>query len=74
MGTDRGTIRLVIGGLVVLTVAMLVVVAVISLDSSAKDVPDSLWTLLGVGVGALSSMLTRTSSADPAPAPLGDGE
>lgn len=65
--TDRRTIQLVIGGLVIITVALLAAATAIAIHDAPKDVPDAMWTLLGTAVGALAAMLARTSSDTPPP-------
>jgi hypothetical protein len=69
MSNDRGTVRLVVGGLALITLAMLALVGIIAVDDSPATVPEALWTLLGGAIGALSAMLARTSTAPDAPVP-----
>lgn len=62
MNTDAKTIRLVIGGLVVVMLGMLALIGVIAVQDSPGEVPEALWTAFGVGIGALASLLARTST------------
>jgi hypothetical protein len=66
--TKVSTINIVVGGLVLVTLAMLALVGIIAVDDNPAAVPEGLWTLLGGSVGALAAMLSRTSS-DPNPPP-----
>ncbi len=66
VNNDRGTVRLVVGGLALITLAMLALVGIIAVDDAPAAVPEALWTLLGGAIGALSAMLARTGT-EPAP-------
>jgi len=67
MTTDAKTIRLVIGGLVIITLAFIALIGIIAVHDHPSTVPEALWTLLGVAVGALAAMLARTSSTSDQP-------
>ena len=67
--TSPKTVNIVVGGLVLIVLAMLALVGIISVDDSPASVPEGLWTLLGGAVGALAAMLSRTSSNDAPVAP-----
>ena len=70
MTTDAKTIRLVVGGLVLVVIAIIALVGVIAVHDTPAAVPEALWSLLGVGIGALAAMLARTSTAaDQPPVP-----
>lgn len=64
---DKGTVKLVIGGLVLLSLACLALVGIIAVDDSPASVPEALWTLLGGGFGALAAMLARTGTTPEPP-------
>ncbi len=66
--TAPRTVNIVVGGLVVLSLAMLALVGLISIHDDPAAVPEALWTLLGGSIGALGAMLARTSSTPEPPA------
>lgn len=66
MSTRSSTVNIVVGGLVLITLALLALVGTISIHDTPGSVPEALWTLLGGTTGALAAMLARTTS-DPAP-------
>ena len=69
MRTALSTVNLVVGGIVVLGLACLALAGIIAVNDSPGDVPEALWTLLGVLGGALAAMLARTATTDDAPPP-----
>ena len=66
---DRSTVNLVIGGLVVITLGLLALVGIVAVTDSPASVPEALWALAGVPIGALGSMLARTGTTPEPPAP-----
>lgn len=74
MKTALSTVNLVVGGIVLLGLALLALVGIIAVDDSPAAVPEALWAILGGVTGALASMLARTSIDVPdAPPALGPG-
>jgi uncharacterized membrane protein YdcZ (DUF606 family) len=65
--TALSTINLVVGGLVLLGLALLALVGIIAVIDTPASVPEALWTVVGGVVGALSAMLARTSAEAPPP-------
>lgn len=59
---DRTTVNLVVGGLVLITLGLLALVGVIAVTDTPGAVPEALWALAGVPIGALGSMLARTAT------------
>ena len=62
MTTDRFTVNAVVVGLITLGLAVIVGAVVLTLND--KTVSDALWGLAGTAVGALGSLLARTTTND----------
>ena len=62
MSTDRFTVNAVVVGLILLGLAVIVGAVVLTLND--KAVSDALWGLAGTAVGALGSLLARTTTND----------
>ena len=68
MSTDKFTINAVVVGLIALGLAVIVGAVVLTLND--KQVSDALWGLAGTAVGALGSLLARTTTSDGEPTPV----
>ena len=62
MTTDARTIRIVVLALGIVVLALVALVGVIAVHDTPTQVPEALWSLLGVGIGALAAMLSRTTA------------
>lgn len=65
MNGERSTITLVVGLVGLFTIITLLASAWLAFNG--KTVPDGFYTLAGTGLGALASMLVRTSSTQDQP-------
>lgn len=63
--TDKFTIRLVVVGLIAITLAL--VAGSVTLIALGKTVPDPIWTLGGTALGGLTALLVSTRSAPEPP-------
>lgn len=57
---DRFTVRAVVVGLII--IALAVIIGAIVLALSGNSVPDPLWGLAGMAVGAIAGILSRTNT------------
>ena len=62
MQTDRFTVNAVVVGLIILGLSVVAGAVLLTLED--KVVSDALWGLAGTAVGALGSLLARTSTND----------
>ena len=72
MKGERLVVIVVVGFIGLFTIIGLVAVAWLAFVG--HEVPDGLYTLTGTGLGALGSMLVRTSGNDPMPVTNEDDE